>query len=256
MSAALPESVAMCAPVLSPFPALPQALNLRLLDSSDALAVMKLRARVLAQLSHPDQYVAEADEEQFVLAHLHLQPPQPQQSWGTSIGIWDGAKLVAYAMLGLPAASDSDNLAYCTGSDITLPAITAHLASCMVLPEYRGRHLQRILLNTRRALAKAWGRDCCLAMVSLHNHASRHNLMREGLCVSWIGEIDGLQRQLLACNQARPWYFDMNDAQTVSSLDWQAQKMLLKDGWWGVRSLREPQGSNLVFARRLSGLHS
>lgn len=226
-----------------------QQLRFRMLELSDAQAVIELRAQVLAQLAHPDQYVVEPDEQQFVATHLHLQPQL--DSWGASIGVFDGCRLVAYAMLGIPSSSDPENLAHRVGALVTLPGAAAHLASCMVLPNYQGRHLQRNLLHIRSALAKAWGRDCCLAMVSLHNHSSRHNLMREGLCVSWIGEIDGLRRQLLACNQIQPWAFDMRGAQKICSLDWQSQQSLLEHGWWGVSSEREPHGSSIWFARKL-----
>lgn len=238
-------------PSLSCLPVPQQELDFRLLGLADAQAVMHLRAQVLAQLSHPDLYVREADEAQFVRRHLQAQAPPDLQSWGASIGVFDGSKLVAYAMLGMPAATDPDNLAHHAGAAVADPESTAHLASCMVLPDYQGRHLQRSLLYIRCALARAWGRESILAMVSLHNHASRHNLMSEGLCVSWLGEIDGLRRQLLACKQTQPWYFDMRDMKKVSSLDWQSQQSLLADAWWGVRSVREPHGTSIFYARRL-----
>lgn len=232
-----------------------QGLVFRLLDIHDMGAILQLRARVLQQLSHPDQYVREAQEELFVASHLRTVPQSPVQSWGASIGVFDQCQLVAYAMLGIPCGTDPDNLAHRVGKAVAIPEATAHLASCMVAPQYQGRHLQRSLLYIRQALAKAWGRSCLLAMVSLHNHASRHNLMNEGSNVVWLGEIEGLRRQLIACDLVQSRHFDRRVVRTVCSLDWQTQQRLLAAGWWGVRSVREQQGSKIEFARQLHPTH-
>lgn len=224
-------------------------LQSRLLTPVDAGAIMALRAEVLARLPNPDLYVRESDEEGFV--HQHL--AGAGSGSGETIGVFHAERLVAYAMLGLPAVDDADNLARYFLPAVADPARAAHLASCMVLEPYRGRHLQRMLLVARIALAQAHGRDFCVAMVSLHNHASRHNMMCEGLRIGWVGEIDGLRRQLLAIHADRSWLFDHQAPCLVGAADWQRQRELTRQGWWGV-GVHGPRDDRhqLAFARRIA----
>jgi hypothetical protein len=87
-------------------------------------------------------------------------------------------------------------------------------------------------------------------MVSLHNHASRRNLMREGMRVAWVGELDGLRRQVLALHLTEPWIFAHDRIEMVDALDYERQRALASQGWWGVSAL-EGRGQNaLVFAAR------
>lgn len=220
------------APYVTPNPLhmgglLSERLSLRLLTAKDLPALMQLRADVLANLAHPDLYVRESTEMEFVQAHIDA-----ARARGETIGVLDGSRLVAYGMLGLPRRGEPGNLGrfFTAGppqgeksplggprttssgkaleshafNDECIEARTAHLASCMVSPSYRGRHLQRLLLKARMALACGRGRNFFVAMVSPHNHASRHNLMREGFRVGWVGEIDGLKRQLMAVDLSSP----------------------------------------------------
>lgn len=186
-------------------------LSLRLLTVKDIPALMQLRGDVLASLADPDLYVRESTEMEFVQAHIDA-----AKARGETIGVFDGSRLVAYGMLGLPQRGELGNLGrfFTAGppqgegplsgphsfNDECVEARTAHLASCMVSQPYRGRHLQRLLLKARMALARGRGRNFFVAMVSPHNHASRRNLMREGFHVGWTGEIDGLKRHLLAAD--------------------------------------------------------
>lgn len=223
------------------------ALHSRLLTPADAGALTALRDRVLADLPDPDLYVRERDEEAFVRMHLGSVNGLCR---GETLGVFDGERLVAYAMLGLPAPDDEDNLGRHFAPGITEPARTAHLTSCMVLKPYRGQHLQRMLLVARMALAQAHGRDFCVAMVSLRNHASRHNMMRERLRIGWVGEIDGLQRQLLAIRAGDQGVFDRRTLRLVDSDDWQRQCDLTRQGWWGIDAYQARPGHyKLGFAR-------
>lgn len=168
-------------------------LHARFLTFADLAALQGLRNEVLASLPNPDLYVREADEPSFLKSHIDR-----ARSGGEAIGVFDGGRLAAYGMLSLPLAHDPDNLGCFLGYEPEQLAKTAHLASCMVSPAYRGRQLQRFLLSARMSLAMERGRDVCIAMVSLLNHNSRANLLREGLRVVWVGEIGGVQRQLMA----------------------------------------------------------
>ncbi|WP_423455441.1 GNAT family N-acetyltransferase [Ottowia sp. VDI28] len=187
-------------------------LSLRLLTPRDISALMRLRDEVLANLADPDLYVRESAEPEFVRMHV-----ETSQGRGETLGLFDEGRLVAYGMLGLPQRGDPGNLGrffvnealtFLGAKEAGAPGLSlgevdtrvAHLASCMVSTSYRGQHLQRLLLKARMALARSRGRNFCVAVVSPHNHASRHNLMHEGFRLGWVGEVDGLRRQLLAAD--------------------------------------------------------
>lgn len=218
--------------------------QLRLLALDDVPDVLLLREEVLAGLSEPDLYIREADEPGFVGAHIGGQPG----SSGEAIGVFDGRRLVAYAMLGLPAADEADNLGHALGLASAERAEVAHIASCMVREPYRGHGLQRVLLAARFSLAQAHGRRVCAGMVSLHNQASRRNLMREGMRVAWVGHLNGLRRQILALHLRQPWTFSRDRIELVESLDFERQCALARQGWWGVSVLEGPGQDALVFA--------
>lgn len=223
-------------------------LDLQLLRAEHVPAVLQLRNQVLGALTEPDLYVREYDEVGFVTQHCGPR--------GDTIGVFDQGQLVAYAMLGLPPVDDPDHL----GEPLKLPHSAwprvAYVASCMVLPSHRGQGLQRSLLAARFALAQTRGRDICVAMVSLHNSASRHNLLKEGMRVAWVGLVDGLKRQLMYIELARPLRFDLGPqaiTHVVNHLDYTTQKTLTHQGYWGVaeQSPSADRAEQLIFAKRV-----
>lgn len=173
---------------------------MRILTADDVPALMLLRNDVLASLPDPDMYVRESNEAAFVLAHIGA---GNGASKGETIGVFDGCRLAAYGMLGLPSEHDPSNLGRYLGYEGPQLGRVAHLASCMVAQPYRGSHLQCSLLAARMCLAHARGREVCIAMVSPKNLASRTNLMREGLHISWTGRIEALQRELMVIDLTR-----------------------------------------------------
>ena len=185
--------------------------QLRLLTVQDTQAVLALRETVLSRLEHPDLYVREDDEMGFVRRHLAGHAGAD----GETIGVYDGEELIAYAMLGLPRDDDPEHLGRYLQLAPRAPGEVSHLASCMVHPAHRGHGLQRTLLGARFTLAQAQGRPLCIAMVSPHNHASRQNLLREGLRIVYVGAVTGLKRHLVAIDLARPWRFDEAGATTT-----------------------------------------
>ena len=134
---------------LLPDHTLPDGLQWRLLSVDDLQPIMGLRARVLASLPLADLYVREHDELDFVARHLGQE--------GETLGVFDGDRLAAYAMLGLPTAASPDKLTHLLfASHPGLAACAldcATIASCMVHPDYRGQGLQRRLLQARFARA-------------------------------------------------------------------------------------------------------
>ncbi len=219
-------------------------LQIRLLREDEAPEVAALRQEVLAKLEHPDCYVREDDESLFLALH---RPPH-----GETVGAFAGDTLVAYAMLGLPGADDPANL----GATLDLARsdrwALAHLASCMVRPAWRGLGLQRTLLSVRLALARARGRHLCAAVVSLHNHSSRHNMLRRGLHVASVGMVGGLRRQIALINLDHGLHVDPSDEWLIDSNDYPGQVEAIAHGYVGVNEIREGSGVRLRFVKRLN----
>jgi GNAT superfamily N-acetyltransferase len=206
--------------------------------------IRTLRNAVLSTLAHPDLYVREEDETFFMTQHLG--------TGGVTFGVLDGQCLVAYAMLGLPSAGALDNLGRISGLAEPDCAVTAHLASCMVLPPWRGRGIQRSLLSARLAFARSLGRRICMATVSIHNHSSRHNMLRRGMYLHWVGQLGSLRRQITAVDLEFPLRLDEADHLLVPSDDWAAQRAALDAGYVGVEQIKNEGGMQLRFARRLA----
>ncbi|MEO5671729.1 MAG: hypothetical protein ABIR26_13630 [Ramlibacter sp.] len=231
-------------PVLPGADRRPGPFPMRLLAREDVGAVIALRDEVLGQLDNPDLYVRERDEGAFVRSHI----AGHDECAGDTIGVFDGDELIAYAMLGLPAQADANLGRHVDLGSRTLGDV-AHLASCMVRGPYRGHGLQRTMLSARFSLAHAYGREVCIAMVSLHNHASRRNLLRTGLRIVYTGVVEGLNRQLAAIDLARAWKYEPGQARLVDSGDFAGQVELTRSGWWGVSEIESAGPGVLVFAR-------
>lgn len=216
--------------------------QVRLLEPQDFAAWTQLRSEVIGGLAHPDMYQCEDDEAAFFAQH---QPPH-----GYCIGVWLERELVAYAMLGLPAPGTPGHLGAAIGLAPQEQAGVAHLASCMVRAPWRGNRLQVLLLKLRCAMAKAQHRPRCLAMVSLHNAASRHNLLAQGMWIEWTGMIDGLRRQVLQIDLRGGPHWDLSQTRLVAAEDFAQLCAAAAEGYVGVD---EVDGARpmLRYARRL-----
>lgn len=223
-------------------PQLPNA-TLRALTQADFAAWKQLRDEVLAGLAHPDMYVREDDEAAFFTQHS-----LPR---GECIGVFLGEELVAYAMLGMPVVGEYGHLGAVVGMPASRQAGVAHLASCMVRVPWRGNRLQALLLRLRCAVAQAYGRPLCLAVVSLHNAASRHNLLAHGMWIEWTGMIDGLRRQVLLIDLVERPRWDLQDTRLIAGDDFEQLCAAAASGYVGVAEVTDGPQRLLRYARRL-----
>lgn len=238
----MPMSTPPTFPAPGILPQLPSA-TLRALTQADFAAWQALRDEVLAGLAHPDMYVREDDEAAFFA--------QNSLPCGECIGVFLGAELVAYAMLGMPAAGEYGHLGAVVGMAADRQAKVAHLASCMVRAPWRGNQLQALLLRLRCAVAQAYDRPLCLAMVSLHNAASRHNLLAHGMHIEWTGMIDGLRRQVLQIDLLERARWDLQDTRLIAGDDFEALCAAAANGYVGVAEVGDGARRMLRYARRL-----
>ncbi len=229
-------------PALGTLSQWPQAV-LQVLSPDDFAAWVGLRDEVIAGLAHPDMYVREADEAAFFARHL---PP-----CGQCIGVFLDGELAAYAMVGMPGADDADNLGAVIGLPPASLSCVSHLASCMVRRPWRGHQLQRLLLQLRCALAQAYQRPLCLAMVSLHNPVSRHNLLANGMWIAWTGVIDGLRRHVLQSDLRGRQRWDPRDSRLIAGDDFDQLCAAAASGYVGVGEVLDGTRWMLRYARPL-----
>lgn len=224
-------------------PALPPGARMRTLGPQDFAAWRQLRNEVISGLAHPDMYMREGDEAAFFAQHL---PPR-----GHCIGVWFGDELAAYAMLGLPEPGAPGHLGAAIGLAPREQTGVAHLASCMVRARWRGNRLQALLLQLRCAMARAQHRTRCLAMVSLHNAASRHNLLAQGLWIEWTGTIGGLRRHVLQIDLRGAPRWDLAHPRLIAADDFAQLCAAAAEGYVGVEQVRSGARPLLRYARRL-----
>lgn len=229
-------------PALGSLPQLPHAV-LQVLMPDDFAAWRHLRDEVIAGLAHPDMYVREADEAAFFARNA---PPA-----GQGIGVFLDNELLAYAMAGMPGADDADNLGVVIGLPRDSHGCVSHMASCMVRQPWRGLQLQALLLKLRFALAMAYQRPLCLAMVSLHNHSSRHNLLSQGMWIAWTGVIDGLRRHVLQIDLLGRQRWDLQDSRLIATDDFEQLCAAAASGYAGVAEVLDGERRLLRYARRL-----
>lgn len=229
-------------PALGRLPQLPQA-SLRALTFSDFPAWVRLRDAVLAELAHPDAYVREKDEARFFVRNS---PPH-----GEGVGVFVAHEMIAYAMVSLPAVGDPDHL----GAMIGLPSAghfrVAQMTSCMVRQPWRAHQLQGQLLKLRCALAHAYQRPLCLAMVSLHNPQSLHNLLSQGMWIVWTGMIDGLRRHVLQRDLRSRRCWDPTDHWLIAADDFEQLCAAAASGYVGVEEVFDGVRRMLRYARLL-----
>lgn len=211
-------------------------LTLARLSQAHAEEIVDLRAQVLSVLDDPDEYVQEEDELGFIRTHLG--------AGGFTLGVFSGATLVGYGMVGFPRADDPENMGRLIGVPEHELGQVAHIASCMVVPEWRGRGLQKLLLEKRIAIAGLIkSRTQYIAMTSLRNARSRHNMLSMGFRVRKAMYIGTLRRHLLHryidTGVARPAVIvDRHRIEVTGTLAFEQHRELTERGWWGISEQR------------------
>lgn len=132
--------------------------------------VLALEAEVLSELERPDLLRRNTVD----MWRACLLPPH------TALGVRVGEKLVALAVLYLPQPCDEEDLATKLLDVETEEIKSANYKICMVLPNYRGHGLQRLLGERLEKIAFHQGVTLLCSTVSPHNGASITSLLRLG----------------------------------------------------------------------------
>ncbi len=141
-------------------------LEMQYMTSRDATAVYEAMQTVRAQLEQKELYIA--DELPYIRACITCR--------GFGVKAVCEGKLAGFLLVSFPSETDEEHL----GHDICLnPEEFSHVAyidSAAVLPEYRGRGLQRKMIEFAERSVRLEGYRYLLATVSPDNRYSLRNL--------------------------------------------------------------------------------
>lgn len=176
---------------------------------------------------------------------------------GRLIGLFDGDRLVAYSILGLPGPGDP-NFGDDHGLATQALARVAHLDGAAVHPNFRGNGLQRRMIAWRLAAARAAGRTIALSTVAPGNVASLASMLSEGLQIRALATRFGGLRFLMRRDEDGHRHEGRAAPEPEAIERWvpvgevRVQEALLGRGWVGL-ALRRSAMAGLEIGYRRSG---
>lgn len=205
------------------------------LGSSHLPAIITLHHRVIADLP-PGNAATETD--QFFADHL--------DACGQIFGAFDGDRLMAYCVLGLPRETDPN-----FGTDHHLPpdqlGKVAHIDGAAVDPQWRGQGWQRRMVEHRIEIARKCGRTIALSTVAPTNFPSLISTVSTGLAIhGLIAKFGGnrfLLRRDIGPDQDAKFPSAPDRAIWCASDDLATCRKLLDDGLIGPFCQSSPHGT-------------
>ncbi|RCK38670.1 GNAT family N-acetyltransferase [Thalassospira xiamenensis] len=205
------------------------------LGSSHLPAIITLHHRVIADLP-PGNAATETD--QFFVDHL--------DACGQIFGAFDGDRLMAYCVLGLPRETDPN-----FGTDHHLPpdqlGKVAHIDGVAVDPQWRGQGWQRRMVEHRIEIARKCGRTIALSTVAPTNFPSLISTVSTGLAIhGLIAKFGGnrfLLRRDIGPDQDEKFPSAPDRAIWCASDDLATCRKLLDDGLIGPFCQSSPHGT-------------
>ena len=199
--------------------------RLRFLGPDDLPALEAFRAFIFDRLPDIDAYFPETPD----FAGLHL------GERGVTLGLEADGRLIACAILGLPQPGMP---AFVDDLPQPRPAVTAtaHMASCMVHPDFRGNGLQRLLVGMRTFHALGAGRTHLFSRVALSNPLSLSNLLAGGFVVRRVLVMhSGRLRYLLHRDMGagRPAWTPGSE-RVIAVPEIEEQRAVIEAGWVGA----------------------
>jgi Acetyltransferase (GNAT) family. len=199
--------------------------RVRFLGPDDLGALEEFRSYIFGQLPDIDAYFPETPE----FAGLHL------GERGVTLGLEAEGRLIACAIVGLPQPGMP---AFVEDLPQPRPALTAtaHMASCMVHPDFRGNGLQRLLVAMRTLYALGAGRSHLFSRVALSNPLSLSNLLAGGFVVRRVLTMhSGRLRYLLHRDLgAAPHRWVPGSERVFAIPEVEEQRAVLEAGWMGM----------------------
>lgn len=161
-------------------------ITLRIAQKGDEIGIYEVMCRCSNALSDAETFVC--DDIDFVKEHI--------ENRGFICVATDEGKIVSYFIFRFPG-DDLDNLGNDAGLLKTEFRSVAHAESAGVLPDYRGKHLQREMLYFGIERIRKAGYKYIMATASPKNAASCKTLEKAGLsCVVTKEKYGGLIRNI------------------------------------------------------------
>ncbi len=169
---------------------------------------------------------------------------------GRMIGVFVEGDMIAARSISFPGLS-YENLGWELHLDDEDLKRVCHLEASMVRTDFRGNHLQGVMLKPTMEYLQQAGYCMVLCTISPFNYPSLKNVMDAGLVIRDVkvrgGAYGGKLRFLLALNLCRPVHPTYADLCTVQNTDVTVQKSLLSLGYAGY-ALQKLPGKRKFFA--------
>lgn len=166
---------------------------------------------------------------------------------GIVMGVFVGDKLVAFRVLYFHHEGDLSNPLLCREECC---GETAHLALCVVHPEFRGNSLQKKMgVHLLQAAQADRTFPAMCSIVSPHNYPSISDKFSLNMVVvKLMPKFKGLWRYIFYRNMDAVFSLDTENRLFVASGDYGQQVKLLEQGYVGVQLGREEGISGMFFA--------
>ncbi|UOQ92274.1 GNAT family N-acetyltransferase [Halobacillus shinanisalinarum] len=166
---------------------------------------------------------------------------------GLVLGVFVQEQLIAFRALLYPG-DDEENLGRDLGLSKTEQMKVVHQEITCILPEYRGNGLQKKLakwiMTEFNRTSNEYRYLCCTVFPT--NYPSLKDKLAQGMMIAQIkGMYGGLLRYVLYKDLRRDMTIDGRTYSAVAVEDYQQQKQLLKNGYYGY-GLRETDGTMMI----------
>ena len=173
-----------------------------------------------------------------------------QEGKGRMIGVFVEGEMIAARSISFPGLS-YENLGWELQLEEEDLKRVCHLEASMVRADFRGNHLQSVMLKPTINYLQQAGYCMILCTISPFNYPSLKNVMDAGLLIRDVKVRGGVYgnklRFLLALNLCRPVHPTYTDLCTVQNTDVTVQKSLLSLGYAGY-ALKKLPGKRKFFA--------
>ncbi len=209
--------------------------EMKYLDLGDIDEVLELQQKVYHSLDDKQKFVPDP--------RVFFEGTALVAGKGMMIGVFVEGRMIAARSISFPGLS-KENLGLDLHFEEEDLKKVCHLEASMVLPEFRGNHLQAVMLKPTIAFIKQEGYCIVLATISPYNYPSLKNVIDSGLHIRDLklrGEnYGGKLRFLLALNLCRSEPPEFSDQLSVQNTDITLQKKLLSRGYAGFALRKLP----------------
>ncbi len=218
-----------------------QNVFIRKLDINDIAQIKDIQNIILAESDHG--FIHPRSDETLI--------DYLSNSNNVVFGLETEDKIIAFGVLNVPKKNQRNkSLRFKIVPDEEWAYHSCFIESAMVLPNYRGKGLQKILIETRIAAAITCGMKWLCAGVKFDNYKSWGNLLAKGLVI--VGYRVDLGYLILGLAQklnGPVLRFENKESMSVNIFDEQGHRTALDNGFLGINVVSEKNCSSVVYKR-------